>query len=105
MLITYPGPHEGVNVTAIGQKAQRGVPIEVPDDVAVLLIRQGWQPAAPASSPLDELDKPALLELAATHGIDVSPRWGAPRLRAALADQITIAAVQVSEQSGDDAGL
>jgi hypothetical protein len=44
MKLTYPGPFEGVTVLATGQKAKRGTPIEIPDDIAASLLDQGWEP-------------------------------------------------------------
>lgn len=49
----------------------------------------GTAAAGAAPEGLDALDKPTLLTLAAKHGIEVSSRWGAPRLRTVIADTLT----------------
>ena len=68
---------------------ERGVELPVSAAEADLLDLEEWTitgatPPAPAD-PYADLDKPALLQLAEDRGVDVSPRWGAPRLREALA--------------------
>jgi len=51
MKLTYPGPFEGVTVLATGQKAKRGVPVEIDDDaVAASLVEQGWEIPKPKKS-------------------------------------------------------
>ena len=47
MKITYPGPHEAVNVLATGQKVARGETVEIADAVAERLVEQGWTIPAP----------------------------------------------------------
>lgn len=41
--VAYNGPYAAVEVPSLGITAKRGVPIEVPEDVAQALLRQGWQ--------------------------------------------------------------
>lgn len=44
--IVYGGPIDAVEIAATGQVAERGVPVEVRDDIADNLIEQGWKLAA-----------------------------------------------------------
>lgn len=41
--VTYDGPYSAVEVPALGLTVEKGDPIEVAEDVAQALIRQGWQ--------------------------------------------------------------
>lgn len=47
MKLIYPGPHEAVNVLALGQKVQRGEEVEIPDEIAERLVEQGWESPKP----------------------------------------------------------
>lgn len=60
MLITYPGPDEGVYLSThenedgtLGVHVKAGEPIDVPADVAEALVAQGWKKgkAAAAAKP------------------------------------------------------
>ncbi|MEV7589732.1 hypothetical protein AB0O42_05605 [Streptomyces sp. NPDC089922] len=41
--VAYSGPYSAVEVPALGLTAGKGDPIEVAEDVAETLLRQGWQ--------------------------------------------------------------
>lgn len=41
--VAYNGPYSAVEVPSLGVTAEKGVPIEVAEDVAQALLRQGWQ--------------------------------------------------------------
>jgi hypothetical protein len=41
--VAYDGPYAAVEVPSLGLTAVKGDPIEVAEDVAQALIRQGWQ--------------------------------------------------------------
>ena len=41
--VAYNGPYSAVEVPSLGLTAEKGDPIEVADEVAQALIRQGWQ--------------------------------------------------------------
>ncbi|MFC9231037.1 hypothetical protein ACFTZI_19100 [Streptomyces decoyicus] len=41
--VAYNGPYSAVEVPSLGLTAVKGDPIEVTEDVAHALIRQGWQ--------------------------------------------------------------
>ncbi len=45
MRVTYPGPFDAVEIAATGQIAEQGQPVDVPDDIAVSLVEQGWKTA------------------------------------------------------------
>lgn len=45
MRVQYPEGPRSLTIAAIGITAQRGEPVEVPDDVGEQLLRQGWQKA------------------------------------------------------------
>lgn len=45
MKVVYKGRHPAVVIAATGQRAERGKPVDVRDDVAASLLEQGWQPA------------------------------------------------------------
>ncbi|MFJ7590187.1 hypothetical protein ACIQZO_22930 [Streptomyces sp. NPDC097617] len=41
--VAYNGPYSAVDVPSLGVTAEKGDPIEVAEDVAQALLRQGWQ--------------------------------------------------------------
>ncbi|MFF1776951.1 hypothetical protein [Streptomyces sp. A1547] len=41
--VAYNGPYSAVEVPSLGVTAEKGDPIEVAEDVAQALLRQGWQ--------------------------------------------------------------
>ncbi len=41
--VAYDGPYSAVEVPSLGLTAEKGDPIEVADDIAQALLRQGWQ--------------------------------------------------------------
>lgn len=41
--VAYNGPYSAVEVPSLGLTAVKGDPIEVADDIAPALLRQGWQ--------------------------------------------------------------
>jgi hypothetical protein len=41
--VAYDGPYAAVEVPSLGLTAVKGDPIEVADDIAQALLRQGWQ--------------------------------------------------------------
>jgi hypothetical protein len=41
--VAYNGPYSAVEVPSLGLTAGKGDPIEVVDDIAQALLRQGWQ--------------------------------------------------------------
>lgn len=41
--VAYDGPYAAVEVPSLGLTAEKGNPIEVADDIARTLLRQGWQ--------------------------------------------------------------
>ncbi|MGW6571669.1 hypothetical protein ACWGAN_05765 [Streptomyces sp. NPDC054945] len=41
--VAYSGPYSAVEVPSLGVTAEKGDPIEVAEDVAQALLRQGWQ--------------------------------------------------------------
>jgi hypothetical protein len=41
--VAYDGPYAAVDVPSLGLTAVKGDPIEVTEDVAQALLRQGWQ--------------------------------------------------------------
>jgi len=41
--VAYNGPYSAVEVPSLGLTAEKGDPIEVADDIAQALLRQGWQ--------------------------------------------------------------
>ncbi|MFD3464802.1 hypothetical protein ACFWWM_00240 [Streptomyces sp. NPDC058682] len=41
--VAYNGPYSAVEVPSLGVTAEMGDPIEVAEDVAQALLRQGWQ--------------------------------------------------------------
>ncbi|MFJ5997541.1 hypothetical protein [Streptomyces sp. NPDC092370] len=41
--VAYNGPYSAVEVPSLGLTAVKGDPIEVADDIAQALLRQGWQ--------------------------------------------------------------
>lgn len=43
MKLRYPGPYPSVEIPAAGLVARRGETVEVPDDLAASLVRQGWE--------------------------------------------------------------
>lgn len=45
MDITYPGPHEGVDILALGRTVARGETITVDEALGEQLVAQGWAPA------------------------------------------------------------
>lgn len=48
MRVTYPGPYQAVTVLATGDVCEAGQSVDVPADVAVALIAQGWtKPTGP----------------------------------------------------------
>lgn len=54
MRITYTGPHVAVDVPALGLRAQRERPIEVPDEIATQLLNQRcWSAAAKTTGRTD----------------------------------------------------
>ena len=58
------------------------------DDVDPAAVPDGDAPTGDAPEGLDALGKDQLIALAAKHGIDVSARWGAARLRTAIAETL-----------------
>lgn len=40
--LVYQGPYRAVDVPSIGVTATEGEPVEIPDDTAESLMRQGW---------------------------------------------------------------
>lgn len=41
--VAYDGPYSAVEVPSLGLTATKGNPIEVVEDIARTLLRQGWQ--------------------------------------------------------------
>jgi hypothetical protein len=41
--VAYDGPYGAVDVPSLGLTAKQGEPIEVADEAATALLRQGWQ--------------------------------------------------------------
>jgi hypothetical protein len=42
--LTYPGPHEAVEVPALGRVVKRDESVEVDSPLAEQLVAQGWKP-------------------------------------------------------------
>ncbi|MCB5179505.1 hypothetical protein [Streptomyces antimicrobicus] len=41
--VVYGGPYTAVDIPSLGLTAEKGDPVEVAEDVAETLLRQGWQ--------------------------------------------------------------
>jgi hypothetical protein len=41
--VAYNGPYSAVEVPSLGLTAEKGDPVEVAEDIAQALLRQGWQ--------------------------------------------------------------
>lgn len=82
MRLTYPGPHEAVDVPALGRRVTQGEQVEVPDDVGANLVEQGWHAEA---SELASLTVAELREVADERGVELDSRATKAEIIAALA--------------------
>lgn len=57
--VTYYGPHEAVDLPALGVTVAHGESVEVPDDVADRLVEQGWSSSSHADTVTAVLDRVA----------------------------------------------